>query len=242
MPQIAPEFYVGYSPKAPPSLATFLGRVVVAVGLASLTLAVVVAFAQASFIPRRFEFQQYRSYRGTLFERPYPVLESSGLTYLLVARGKHGAGELVSGLDGRSVRLDGALIQSGPDHALEILPGSVKPGDAMSAPRPNVRLGPLTITGEIVDTKCYLGVMNPGRGKVHKDCAIRCISGGIPPGLLVRDSAGKSGIIYLSGRDSQSIGRRILRLVGEPIILHGELFKVGSQLVLQVAPEEFPRE
>jgi hypothetical protein len=29
----------------------------------------------------------------------------------------------------------------------------------------------MTLTGEIVDSKCYLGVMNPGQGKVHRDCA-----------------------------------------------------------------------
>ena len=28
---------------------------------------------------------------------------------------------------------------------------------------------------------CFLGVMKPGRSKPHRACAVRCISGGIPP-------------------------------------------------------------
>ena len=42
-------------------------------------------------------------------------------------------------------------------------------------------LDTFTLIGEIVDSKRYLGVMNPGNGKVHRDCAVRCLSGGIPP-------------------------------------------------------------
>jgi hypothetical protein len=51
-----------------------------------------------------------------------------------------------------------------------------------------VSLGTQTLIGEIVDSKCYLGVMNPGALIPHRACAIRCISGGIPPVLLVRQS------------------------------------------------------
>ena len=45
------------------------------------------------------------------------------------------------------------------------------------------------LRGEIVDSKCYLGVMNPGEGTVHRDCAARCLSGGLPPMLVVRSPA-----------------------------------------------------
>ena len=36
-------------------------------------------------------------------------------------------------------------------------------------------LGPVELTGEIADSKCWLGVMNPGEGTVHRDCARRCL-------------------------------------------------------------------
>jgi len=44
---------------------------------------------------------------------------------------------------------------------------------------------PLRCRGQIVDPKCYLGVMKPGEGKPHSDCAIRCIDGF--PLLLPKD-------------------------------------------------------
>jgi len=44
--------------------------------------------------------------------------------------------------------------------------------------------------GEIVDSKC-LGVMTPGQLTTHRACAIRCISGGIPPVLHVRQTNAK---------------------------------------------------
>jgi hypothetical protein len=34
--------------------------------------------------------------------------------------------------------------------------------------------GPVELTGEIVDSKCFLGVMVPGSGKTHKECASLC--------------------------------------------------------------------
>ena len=59
--------------------------------------------------------------------------------------------------------------------------------------------GETTLTGELVDTKCYFGVMRPATGKVHRACAIRCLSGGVPPGLLVQDDAGDAWVYLLAG-------------------------------------------
>lgn len=47
---------------------------------------------------------------------------------------------------------------------------------------------PVTLDGELVDSKCYLGTMKPGDGKTHKSCAILCLRGGIPP-LFVSKAA-----------------------------------------------------
>jgi len=41
---------------------------------------------------------------------------------------------------------------------------------------------PVTISGEVVDTGCYLG--HAAKGEKHKECAAKCISGGMPIGLL----------------------------------------------------------
>jgi hypothetical protein len=47
-----------------------------------------------------------------------------------------------------------------------------------------------TITGELVDLGCYLG--HGAKGAAHKDCAAKCISGGMPMGVLTPE-----GSLYL---------------------------------------------
>ncbi len=45
---------------------------------------------------------------------------------------------------------------------------------------------PVTLKGEIVDMGCYLG--HEAKGEKHKSCATKCISGGMPMGLLTADN------------------------------------------------------
>ena len=47
-----------------------------------------------------------------------------------------------------------------------------------------------TLTGELVDTGCYLG--HGARGAKHVEYATKCINGGMPMGLLTSD-----GTLYL---------------------------------------------
>jgi len=88
-------------------------------------------------------------------------------------------------------------------------------------------LGYAELAGEIVDSKCYFGVMNPGRGKVHRDCAARCLSGGIPPALLVRDGAGSSATVLIA-----NFRRELLDHVAEPVALRGRLTRSAGRLIL----------
>jgi hypothetical protein len=242
MPEIAPEFYVGYQPKAPTRLARAMRVVAVATLLGSVSLAVLLVGVQLPFVASRFEFLQYKPYQGVLFEWPYPLLVRGGQTYLLAGEGKHGADHSARGLDGTTVRLMGSLIENGPDRMLELLPGSLQPVGQAGIRREQSNLGTFTLTGEIVDTKCYFGVMNPGRGKVHRDCAARCISGGIPPGLLVLDARGTARTILLVGSDGRRIGRELLGYVGEPVTISGALMRTGTTLVLKAEPTGFRRE
>ncbi len=61
--------------------------------------------------------------------------------------------------------------------------GKHKAGSTASA-------APQTITGEVVDTGCYLG--HAGRGAKHVECATKCIAQGMPMGLLT-----SNGTLYL---------------------------------------------
>src|SRR5204863_10220660 len=105
-----------------------------------------------------------------------------------------------------------------------------------------VVLGSVSLTGEIVDTKCHFGVMNPGSGKVHRDCAVRCISGGIPPGLLVRDRDGNLQTVLLARADGRELHREILDYVAEPVRLHGTLVRSSGFLILRTDLSAITRE
>jgi hypothetical protein len=52
----------------------------------------------------------------------------------------------------------------------------------------------VTITGEIVDTGCYLG--HAAMGEKHTECATKCIANGNPMGLLT--SKGKLYLLTMS--------------------------------------------
>jgi hypothetical protein len=241
------DFYVGYLPQAPRPLASFVGRVVVAIGLLSVTTALVLVLAQMPFANSSFEYGKLRSFEGIIEARPYPTLlvarpgnlelKDKYSRYLMVAPGKHGADDLAAGFDGKQVRLQGQLIYRENRTMVEIVPGSIVSVSTVPAEQEAIRsLGSVTVTGEIVDSKCYLGVMNPGSGKVHRDCAARCLSGGIPP-IFVTAHDGDQ--FLLLGLDGQALGRDALReFVAEPITIRGELLQRGESRLLRIDAQE----
>lgn len=164
------DFYIGYLPKASPSLARPVGRFAAGIVVMALAVGAWLAADQPKFAAGRFEYGVERRFSGVIETWPYPVLVAGNSRVLLVAPGKHG----VSGLDrfdGKSVTVRGSLIERGPDRMVELVPASVQqaPGRA-SGKMAAVDLGRVKLQGEIVDSKCYLGVMNPGERKVHRDC------------------------------------------------------------------------
>ncbi len=237
------DFYVGYLPKAPKQLASFIRRIVGVLGALLVATALVLVFGQMPFDNSAFEYGKLRTFEGIVEAQPYPTLsverpravgrEEKYSRYLMVAPGKHGADDLVAGLDGKQVRLKGQLIYREGGTMIEVVPGSIGSVDAVPATKEPIRdLGPVIVTGEIVDSKCYLGVMNPGRGKVHRDCAARCLSGGIPPIFISSDGEDQ---YLLVGPDETAIGRDALReFVAEPITVRDELVQKGESRLLRI--------
>jgi len=259
------DFYIGYLPKAPPALARFLRRLVFGLFLLTATIALALVLTQHPFARSFFEYGTVRSFEGVVAMQPYPVLlvtrpgqtspENQYSRYLLAAPGKHGADDLIHAFQDKRVRLDGQLVYrdgrlmaGGP--MIEIVPGSIAVlPDAPASPQVSRDLGPVTAIGEIVDSKCYLGVMNPARGKVHRDCAARCLSGGIPPIFVARrmESTGaaphtnvRNGTQFLLvGPDGAALGSDVLReFVAEPITVQAELLERGDYQFLQIDPSK----
>ena len=72
------------------------------------------------------------------------------------------------------------------------------------------KLGINSIKGEIVDSKCYFGAMRPGFGKTHRACAVRCISGGIPPVLAATNYEGDVNYFLIRGSNKEAINKEVL--------------------------------
>ncbi len=241
------DFYVGYLPKAPSALARFVRKVIIVLGLVAVVAALLLVVGQMQFANSAFEYGKVNSFEGIVVSRPFPTLlvarpgqvgqQDKYSRYLLVAPGKHGADELVASFDGKQVRLQGQLIYREGGTMLEITPNSIAVINTAPAIRETIRdLGTVTLTGEIVDSKCYLGVMNPGQGKVHRDCAARCLSGGIPP-IFVTNNGGSQ--LLLIGPDGSTLGRDALRgFVAEPITLRGKLLQYGERRLLKIDPRD----
>ncbi len=246
------DFYVGYIQKAPPALARFVRRVIVALAGLAMAVALVLVVAQMRFDASAFEYGKLRTFEGTVALQPYPTLliarpgeveeGERNSQYLLVAPGKHGGGELLADFDRKLVRLQGQLIHREGGTMVEVVPGSIVLADAAVPPTQDLvrDIGVVTVTGEIVDGKCYLGVMNPGKGKVHRDCAARCLSGGIPPIFIANGIAPEGRDQFLLvGPDGNAMGRDSLReFIAEPITIRGELLRRGDTQLLRIEPQQ----
>jgi hypothetical protein len=242
------EFYVGYLPKAPSGIARLIWWTVAVLFLVAATGAIIFAKVQRTYAPSAFEFGHERTFEGIVDLRPYPALrvprpgsevgQQQFSRYTLVAAGKHGALDQLSALAGKTVRLRGTLIYRDDQTMVELVGGSVSAlADQNHAQETMQNLGTFTLIGEIVDSKCNFGVMNPGNGKVHRDCAVRCLSGGIPPALVTNNFNGRRATLLLTAPNRQPLPKEaFLKRVAQPVSIRGDVTQLGEMLLLEVKP------
>ena len=240
------EFYVGYLAKAPAGIARRVKTLIAIVLVLGAIAAIAFARVQETFAPSIFEYGKERTFEGIIETRPFPALVTTGSgardtqtkRYLLVATGKHGADSQLQPYAGRPVRLRGTLIYRENQSMIELVKDSVAvSADARQIPAPMTNLGTFTLNGEIVDSKCYLGVMNPGNGKIHRDCAVRCLSGGIPPIFATNDFRGAPAILLLTGATGRPLPKEtFLNLVAQPVQVHGNVLKTADTLLFEIEP------
>ncbi len=252
------DFYIGWQDNMPVSRKKHLKKWLWPLVIILPLLAFVVVHFQKDFNSFLFLFGDQSTISGVLHQHPYPVFiaddnqlpEGQSRDVLLVGFGKMGAevslqemkhqhGEL----DGRHMTLRGTLIMGDGKTLMELTDmknslvsiGSPKP----KIERPLKRIGQATLKGEVIDPKCYFGVMKPAVGKIHKSCAIRCISGGIPPVLKSHKIAGKSDYYLLLGKNGELINNKVLPLVAEQISLSGDVLEYLSWNVLFVDIDKY---
>lgn len=174
--------------------------------------------------------------------------------------------EAICGFDGQRVTLRATRIHRDRQLMLEVEPGSIhaerqgalESTDARNGspsekgattvrpdngPQPiaAIALGRRTFRGEIVDSKCWMGVMNPGVVTTHRACAVRCISGGIPPMLLVRRAGAPPLNLLLVSTNDQPVNAAVLDFVAEPVEVAGEVVRHGALLTFRIDPATIRR-
>lgn len=256
--------FIGYLPKLPPGYHK-------PVALSLLAILIIFAGGIALFgnaerpLPNaHFEFGQLSEHEGFLQLSPYPMLQieigkdPSGKTIfqslLLVNSGKLGAKAIVQKiadeatlpLETSLVKLRGSLIYYDGKTVLELTEGDDAYLGITKVPEPDysitrLSLGEKTYQGEIVDPKCFFGVMNPGYGKVHLSCARRCLSGGIPPVLKLSRSQEEVRYLLLTNSAGEPLGMEILPLVGFETTISGQLSQRNDWHYLAIDDEVISR-
>jgi len=82
----------------------------------------------------------------------------------------------------------------------------------------------VTVTGEVIDTWCYLSEIMFPLGTAHHQCAIWCAAGGIPVGLLDEDE--RVYIILSIENDSDNVANpTMLEIQSHQVTVEGEVFE-----------------
>jgi hypothetical protein len=93
-----------------------------------------------------------------------------------------------------------------------------------------------TVTGEILDMKCYM--TSGAHGENHKDCAAMCIKGGAPMGILVDDS---KVYLLIEGKNDSGAFEEAKKHAGETVTITGALSEkngVQALIVTEVKPKK----
>lgn len=259
-----PEFYIGWMPKAPASFAKQVRKVLFILFPLALIIGLLLASFQKKFSTSNFEFGKSTEIKGIYFNTPVPMLKvingkdiwgnASYLTIPLVGYGKHGAETAIMELEkekntsfnNKVLTLKGTLLYSDGKTLMQISKeenpivsiGATADASLLSQQKD---LGLQKIKGEIIDPKCYFGVMKPGEGKVHRDCAIRCILGGIPPVLKVMNEKGEKNYYLLVGPNGEKMNEAVQAYVAEPVELEARAVQQDDWVILYVKDKSINR-
>lgn len=90
-----------------------------------------------------------------------------------------------------------------------------------------------TVTGEIIDIKCYTTGMMGGRGADHADCASSCIKGGLPVGV-VQDKTDEVYVV-IPAKGMKGANEDLLPFVAKRVTLKGKIIKKGGVKIFAYA-------
>jgi len=235
------EFYIGYEAAMPTGIARRTRVAVAVLGIVALGVAAVVTLAYRRLAESSFDYGHHQSWTGRLVAQPAPALLVPGpggfRWFWLVGRGKHGADPMLASVGGDWATVTGTLISREGWRMIEVAAAAPVPAaDGETRDLPPVAGGDeVVLDGEVVDSKCFLGVMNPGERTVHRDCAIRCLSGGVPPMFVYDTANGRRDLAVLVDVEGRLLHDEVGPLVGRALSARGRMFTINGQPVFQLA-------
>ena len=247
------EFYICYQPGMPKNTKKTVARFVVLCGIFLGIGAFVFGFFQETAVNSNFDFGNPSQVMGIYHESPYPMLqislgEQTFKNVVLLGFGKSGPNPYLKSLreeygklHGRKMRIEGQLIYYNGQTLLEI-DDSQKIEILEEGKAPLVQdISTQVIEGEIVDSKCYFGVMKPGFGKIHRSCAALCIAGGVPPVLVSTDKNGHENYFLLTDLKGNALHKDILPYIGQPVSIKGNHASLGGWNILRIQVAEIEK-
>ncbi len=255
------DFYIGWQAQAPASITHHIKRVLGLLFAIMIVIGLLLARNQKKFSTANFEFGSLTQVTGFYFNKPVPSIKvehgtdrfgnKTYVTIPLVGFGKFGAEGVMdvlqkeqgTSLNQKELTLRGTLLYNDGKLLMQIdandqpLITVGKMADIASIPVQK-EIGTVKFRGEIVDPKCFFGVMKPGEGKVHKDCAIRCIRGGIPPVLRVQNEKGEANYYLLVGPHGEKMNEAVKDLVAEPVEIEARAVQQGDWIILYTGKEK----
>ena len=213
--------------------------------------ALIFSFSQKPFKNSTFELATATKIIGVFHENPYPMLrvqvaKNTFKNVLLLGFGKSSANpflekiqEEIPDLNGKKLSIEGNLIYYNGKTLIQITDEEkVRLVDnSQTILSLKEEISSMTLQGEIIDPKCYFGVMKPGKGKIHRSCAVRCISGGIPPVFATTDGNNVAKYFLLTDLEGNPINNQVLSHVGKPSDITGMVEKMGDWYVLKIDPK-----
>lgn len=248
------DYYIGWSEHVPEENKKALRKLLYPVFILLPILTFVLVFFISPFNDHQFEIGQVKEFTGIYHKTPFPMIllddgqVPSNLSNhaLLVGFGKFSANTIMQDVEkkmgsvsGKKIKINGTLIYGDGKAVieltnkeksfLEIIDQNIQETQATKRTE-------ITLEGQILDSKCWFGVMKPGEGKAHKSCAIRCISGGVPPVLRITED-GRYVYYILKGLEGQDINQEVLDFVAEPVSIQGSTYQQNGWNVLNIDPK-----
>jgi hypothetical protein len=239
------EFYVGYinqmGSKTKRTVRLFVFMAVLAVVIVAGLFAVFQQPAENS----RFDFDSTTVLEGVYLELPYPILriqlgEDQYKDIVLLGFGKSGALPYLTTLkeegklSGKKLRIEGnllyyngkSLLQITDENDIQIIDSN--PNELTLMPGEVQESFTIVMEGEIIDPKCFFGVMKPGYGKIHRSCASLCIAGGIPPVWMTTNEKGDEAYFLITDLKGNAIHKDLLPYIGQASKVEGTAHQRGS--------------